>query len=83
MKLGADVGLNLAGPVIKAAPGLGTHGYLPDRPEMRASLSIMGRGIVAGRDLGVVDMRQVAPIIATILGVKLPSASAEKLRVLL
>jgi predicted AlkP superfamily pyrophosphatase or phosphodiesterase len=82
MKLGADAGSSLAGPVVQAAPGLGTHWYLPDLPEMRASLFIMGRGIAGGRDLGVVDMRQVAPTIAMILGVKLPSASAEKLHVL-
>jgi predicted AlkP superfamily pyrophosphatase or phosphodiesterase len=81
MNLGADVGSSLAGPAVQAAPGLGTHGYLPDRPEMRASLFIMGRGIAAGRDLSVVDMRQVAPTIATILGVKLPSASAGELHV--
>jgi hypothetical protein len=82
MKLGADVGSNLVGPVIQAAPGTGTHGYLPDRPEMRASLFIMGRRIAAARNLGLVDMRQVAPTIATILGVNLPSASAETLHVL-
>jgi predicted AlkP superfamily pyrophosphatase or phosphodiesterase len=81
MTPGSDVGSSLTGPATVAAPGLGTHGYLPDRPEMRASLFIMGRGIASGRDLGVVDMRQVAPTIAMILGVKLPSASAEKLHV--
>jgi len=49
---------------------------------MRASLFIMGRRIAAARNLGIVDMRQVAPTIATILGVNLPSASAETLHVL-
>jgi predicted AlkP superfamily pyrophosphatase or phosphodiesterase len=82
LKPGADVGSNLVGPVIQAAPGLGTHGYLPDRPEMRASLFIMGRGIRPGQDLGIVDMRQVAPTLAMILGVSLPSATAEKLHLL-
>jgi hypothetical protein len=82
MKPGADVGSSFSGPIIQAAPGSGTHGYLPDRPEMRASLFIMGRGIAAGRNLGLVDMRQVAPTIAMILGVSLPSAKAEKLHVL-
>lgn len=82
MKLGADASSNLAGPVVQAAPGTGAHGYLPDRPEMRASFFIMGRGVVAGRNLGVVDMRQVAPTVAMILGVNLPTAKAEKLHVL-
>jgi len=81
-KPGADIGFNLAGPLVQPAPGTGQHGYLPDRPEMRASLFVMGRGIAAGRDLGVIDMRQIAPTIATVLGVNLPSAEAEKLKVL-
>jgi predicted AlkP superfamily pyrophosphatase or phosphodiesterase len=82
LKPGADVGSNLVGPVIQAAPGLGTHGYLPDRPEMRASLFIMGRGIPPGRDVGIIDMRQVAPTLARILGVNLPSATAERLHLM-
>lgn len=82
LKPGTDVGSNFVGPIIQTAPGLGTHGYLPDRPEMRASLFIMGHGIAAGRNLGVVDMRQVAPTIAMILGVSLPSATANGLHVL-
>lgn len=80
--LGADIGASLTGPVVQPAPNSGQHGYLPDRPEMRASLFIMGRGIAAGRNLGVVDMRQIAPTIAGILGVSLPTAKTEKLHVL-
>jgi predicted AlkP superfamily pyrophosphatase or phosphodiesterase len=81
MRPGADVGASLVGPVIQNAPGTGQHGYLPDRPELRASFLIMGRGIAEGRDLGVVDMRQVAPTIASVLGVDLPTAKAEKLNI--
>jgi predicted AlkP superfamily pyrophosphatase or phosphodiesterase len=81
LKPGADVGSNFVGPVVEETPGRGTHGYLPDRPEMRASLFITGRGIAAGRNLGVVDMRQVAPTVAAILEVNLTSAKAEKLHV--
>jgi predicted AlkP superfamily pyrophosphatase or phosphodiesterase len=78
---GADVGINLTGSVASPTSGTGAHGYLPDRPEMRASFFISGAGIAAGRDLGLIDMRQVAPTIAMVLGVNLPSAKAEKLRV--
>jgi predicted AlkP superfamily pyrophosphatase or phosphodiesterase len=81
MQPGAEVGFALSGPLNQAAPGTGTHGYLPDRPEMRASFFIMGKNIAAGRDLGVVDMRQVAPTIASILGVILPTAKAAPLPV--
>jgi predicted AlkP superfamily pyrophosphatase or phosphodiesterase len=82
MMPGWDVGKNFSGPVVIPAPGTGQHGYLPDRTEMRASLFIKGPGIAEGRNLGLVDMRQVAPTIALLLGVKLPTASAEKLQVL-
>jgi predicted AlkP superfamily pyrophosphatase or phosphodiesterase len=81
MQPGADVGYALRGPVTQPAPGTGTHGYLPDRPEMRASFFIMGKGIAAGRNLGLVDMRQVAPTIAGILGLALPTAKSAPLTV--
>lgn len=57
------------------------HGYMPDRPEMRASFFIMGTGIAPGKQLGVIDMRQIAPTLAAILGVELPSAKQAKLGV--
>jgi predicted AlkP superfamily pyrophosphatase or phosphodiesterase len=81
MQPGAEVGYALAGPIDESAPGTGTHGYLPDRPEMHASFFIMGKNIAAGRDLGIVDMRQVAPTIAAILGVSLPTAKSRALEV--
>ena len=81
MQPGADVGTALAGPIDQPALGTGTHGYLPDRPEMRASFFIMGKNIAAGRDLGVIDMRQVAPTIAGILSVALPHAKSTPLQV--
>jgi predicted AlkP superfamily pyrophosphatase or phosphodiesterase len=82
MTPGWDVDESFSGPVVVPAPGTGQHGYLPDRPEMRASLFIKGPGIAAGRNLGLVDMRQVAPTVAMLLGVNMPTAKAEKLRVL-
>jgi predicted AlkP superfamily pyrophosphatase or phosphodiesterase len=57
------------------------HGYLPDRPEMRAAFFIMGAGITRGKQLGVIDMRQIAPTLAAILGVPLPAATQPKLAV--
>jgi hypothetical protein len=52
----------------------GTHGYLPDRQEMRASFFIKGKGIPAGRDLGTIEMRRIAPTVAALLGIAFPSA---------
>lgn len=71
----------LSGAVVVPAPSTGMHGYLPDRPEMRACFFAMGKGIAAGRNLGVVDMRRVAPTVAAMLGVNLPTAKEPKLEV--
>jgi hypothetical protein len=48
---------------------------------MHSSLFILGRGIARGRDLGTIDMRQIAPTVAAILGVNLPQAKQPKLPV--
>lgn len=53
----------------------GMHGYFPDVPAMRASLIANGPGIAAGRDLGVIDMRAIAPAVARRLGVTLKDAT--------
>ncbi len=68
------------GDLVTSAPNTGSHGYLPTHPEMRASFFIRGRGIAAGRDLGVIDMRQIAPTIAQLLGVKLKEAQQPPLK---
>jgi predicted AlkP superfamily pyrophosphatase or phosphodiesterase len=65
----------ISGPLVTDSTQKGTHGYNPaTTPEMRASFFVTGQGIALGRDLGVVDMRQIAPALAQLLGVSLPSA---------
>ena len=68
-------GAGLRGALTAPGTSKGTHGYLPERPEMHASFFIVGPGIETGRDLGVIDMRRIAPTLARILGIKLPSAT--------
>jgi predicted AlkP superfamily pyrophosphatase or phosphodiesterase len=76
-KLGYYAGDAESGDVVTATEGShGGHGYSPELPEMRASFFLAGPGIAHGRDVGVIDMRQIAPTVAAILGVKLPSAKA-------
>lgn len=70
-----------SGPLVTPKPGGGTHGYLPDHPQMRAAFLIEGQSIAAGRDLGTIDMRQIAPTLARILGVQLPAVEARPLDV--
>lgn len=79
MKPGSQPSMALSGALVVSEPGTATHGYLPDRPDMRASFFIQGEGIASGKQLGVVDMRQIAPTLASVLGVSLPTAKASKL----
>jgi predicted AlkP superfamily pyrophosphatase or phosphodiesterase len=78
---GYYAGAALRGDLLTPATSLGTHGYLPERPQMHASFFIEGPGIAAARDLGVVDMTQIGPTLAAILGVELPSARSKALPV--
>ena len=57
----------------------GTHGHLPDLPELRAAFFVVGPGVPAGRSLGLIDMRDVAPTLAQRLGLTLPSAEGKPL----
>ena len=41
---------------------------------MRAAFFAAGRGIARHRDLGLIDMRQVAPRVAQLQAIELPSA---------
>ncbi|MGB6746344.1 MAG: ectonucleotide pyrophosphatase/phosphodiesterase [Terracidiphilus sp.] len=71
-----------SGALITPIPGTkGSHGFSPEFPEMRSSFFAVGAGIARHRDLGLVDMRQIAPTVAGILGVSLPTAKAAPLNV--
>ncbi len=62
--------------VARETPG-GTHGYLPNQPNMWGTLVISGYGVRAGQDLGLVPNINVAPTIAELLGVEMPTAEGE------
>lgn len=73
---------NAAGDLVTEFHGRhGGHGFSPDDPEMRASFFISGLSVARGRNLGVIDMRQIAPTVAQLMGVSLPSSKAVPLRV--
>lgn len=69
---GFYLGTEVRGELLRPGVSKGTHGYLPSRPEMHAAFFIRGPNIDAGRDLGIIDMRQIAPTLAGILGLRLP-----------
>lgn len=70
--VGAALGAEPVSPVV----GRGGHGFSPEVPSMRAAFFVDGAGIAAGRDLGIVDMRRIAPTVAMLLRVALPNAEA-------
>ncbi|HUO22396.1 MAG TPA: ectonucleotide pyrophosphatase/phosphodiesterase [Caulobacteraceae bacterium] len=76
-KPGYEIGSALTGPLISDSVNKGTHGYFPDNPAMRATLIIDGAG--QSGSLGEVDMRDIAPTVAQILNVSLPSAEGKSL----
>lgn len=52
----------------------GMHGYFPGPANLQASFLLMGKGVPRGKNLGAIDMRAIAPTLATIMGATLPDA---------
>ncbi len=52
----------------------GGHGFLAEFADMNSTFIIAGPGIPARKNLGQMDMRDIAPTLAALLGIKLPDA---------
>ena len=76
---GFTMGAALRGPLITPSTVRGMHGHLNTVPDLRASFFIAGPGIPAGQSLGEIDMRDIAPTLARLLGVQLPTAEGRDL----
>lgn len=80
MEPGVEPRDNVTGDYV--APELGqmaTHGFLSDMPDMKASLFIAGPGVPAGslpEDAAMID---VAPTLAAIMGLEMPTAEGRNL----
>jgi predicted AlkP superfamily pyrophosphatase or phosphodiesterase len=72
-------GGSLDGPLSRAGRVAGTHGYLPSFAEMDSTFLIAGEGISRGLRLGRIDMRDIAPTLAAILGVALEGVEGRNL----
>lgn len=82
MKLGYYALADATSPLVSDVQGtLGSHGFSPEYPEMRGAFFIAGSGIARHRDLGLIDMRQIAPTVAELLGIRLRSASQRPLAI--
>jgi len=77
LKPGWRTGSAPDGPALSKVKVGGTHGALPDLPDLRAAFFLVGPGVPAGRSLGLIDMRDVAPTLAHEVGLSLPSADGK------
>ena len=77
MKPNYNLGYEPIGPLVTPAKLPGNHGYLAEFAEMNSSFFILGPGIPAGRSLDLIDMRDIAPTLARVLGVELPAAEGK------
>jgi predicted AlkP superfamily pyrophosphatase or phosphodiesterase len=68
------IGARMEEPILAPGLPLGEHGHLADNTVMDASFLVVGPGVPAARDLGRIDMRDVAPTLANLLGVRLPGS---------
>jgi predicted AlkP superfamily pyrophosphatase or phosphodiesterase len=78
---GYEMGFGFSQPLISSPANLGTHGYVPDRPEMRSSFFMTGPHVAVGKSLGEFDMRRIAPTLAAVMGTSLPHAELSPLEV--
>jgi hypothetical protein len=60
--------------IVSVVSARGTHGYVPTLPEMASTFIIAGEGIAAGRNLGAIDMRNIASTLAKFIGAPFPTA---------
>lgn len=77
LKPGWRTGTSLTGPVLSSVKAGGTHGELPDLPDLRSAFFLVGPGVPAGKNLGLMDMRDVAPTLAKVAGLSLPTADGK------
>jgi predicted AlkP superfamily pyrophosphatase or phosphodiesterase len=71
---GVTIGGAVKGAVVKAAKG-GTHGYYPNFHEIQTGFVAYGPGIASGVTVKEMDLTDIAPVIARLLG--LPFTTAE------
>jgi predicted AlkP superfamily pyrophosphatase or phosphodiesterase len=65
---------DVTGAPVRNSVSRGTHGYPPAIGDMDASFFLAGPGVSRRGDLGRIDMRDIAPSLAALLGVRLPDA---------
>ena len=78
---GYEMGQSVGAPQLSASKYKGMHGYLNDMKAMNSAFFIAGPTIARGKSLGEIDMLDIAPTLAAILGASLPQARGKQLPV--
>lgn len=73
---GAGFGNASTGDAVKAGKG-GAHGHFPDSQEIRTGFVARGPGIKKGGVIPLMNLRDIAPTIAKLLGFPFPSAAGK------
>lgn len=68
---------SLTGPTVQDVKTGGTHGALNDLPELRSAFLVVGPGVPTGKKFELIDMRNIAPTLAGLVGLKMPSADGK------
>jgi hypothetical protein len=79
LRIGYEMGPGRAPPLVSRPTNAGMHGYAPEHDEMRSSFFLVGPRVPAGRSLGEIDMRRIAPTLARFMGATLRQAELEPL----
>jgi hypothetical protein len=69
---GITISGSLKGELFKATKG-GTHGYFPDFKEIQTGFVAFGAGIQKGKVIPLMGLEDIAPLVANLLGLQLPS----------
>lgn len=78
-KKGYEIRDNVTGPYCTAKlHQKAQHGYSEEFEEMRASFMVEGEGIKAGTDLGSMNLIDIAPTLAAVMGFELPQAEGRR-----
>jgi hypothetical protein len=80
LKPGYQLAPKLEGPVVVARKLGGMHGYLPENPEMQSAFFLVGAGIQHEVSLGKIDMLDIAPTLAELLGFRMNTEGHSLLR---
>lgn len=78
-KPGYEMAIRPDAPLPSPSHYRGMHGFDPSLAQMRSTFIVAGKGVPVGQDFGDIDMRDIAPTVARLLGVSLPQAQGKSL----